>query len=147
LFGFVFRALVAKFLMEGDCALAELEDQAEVGVVGRLFGSKPALNAEEGDTGEEVVDLFRRGESAGGCGEFGGGERFGLGLVSGAERGIGGGGAAATAGERGVSAAWERIERSRCGIAFHFGHRMEEIGEKKGKEMSGIRKMKEWGSD
>lgn len=38
LFGFVFRAFVAKFLMEGDGALTELEDQAEVGVVGRLFG-------------------------------------------------------------------------------------------------------------
>lgn len=58
-----------------------------------------------------------------------------------------------------MGAAWERIERSRCEIAFHFGPRMEEIGgvpqyflqrvrkRKKGKEMSGIRKMKESGSD
>ena len=74
LFGFVFQAGLAKFLVEGDCALTELEDQAEVGVVGSLFGSEPALDAEEGDPGEEAVDLFRGGESASGCGEFGGGE-------------------------------------------------------------------------
>lgn len=49
LFGFVFRAGVAKFLVEGDCALTELEDQAEVGVVGSFFGSKPALDAKEDD--------------------------------------------------------------------------------------------------
>jgi len=111
LFGFVFRAGVAKFLVEGDCALTELEDQAEVGVVGSFFGSKPALDAEEGDPGEEAVNLFRCGESASGCGEFGGGECFGLGLVSQAEWGIGsrGGGAATAAGWRGVSAAGERI--------------------------------------
>jgi hypothetical protein len=113
LFGFVFRACVAKFLVEGDGALTELEDQAEVGVVGRLFGSEPALDAEEGDAGEEAVDLFRSGESASGCGEFGGGERFELGLVVLAERGIefGGRGAAAATGRVGVSAAWERIWR------------------------------------
>lgn len=58
-----------------------------------------------------------------------------------------------------MRAALERIERSRFRIAFHFGPRMEVIGGvppvflqrvrkgKKGKEMSGIQKMKEWGSD
>jgi hypothetical protein len=81
LFGFVFRAGVAKFLVEGDGALAELEDQAEVGIVGSLFGSEPALDAEEGDPGEEAVDLFRGGEGASGFGKCGRGERFGFGLV------------------------------------------------------------------
>ena len=58
-----------------------------------------------------------------------------------------------------MGAAWERIERWSCVVTFHFGPRVEEIGGvprcflqrvrkgKKGKEMSGIRKMKEWGSD
>jgi hypothetical protein len=112
LFGFVFRAGVAKFLVEGDCALTELEDQAEVGVVGSFFGSKPALDAKEDDPGEEAVDVFRRGESASRCGEFGGGEFFGWGLVAQAEWGIGGGGrgSAAAARGRGVNAAGERIK-------------------------------------
>ena len=73
LFGFALSAFFAKFLVEGDGALTELEDQAEVGVVGRLLGSKPAIDAEECDACEEVVDLFRGGESASGGGEFGGG--------------------------------------------------------------------------
>jgi hypothetical protein len=89
LLGFLFLAGVAEFMVEGDRALAELEDKAEIGVVGSLLGSKPALDAEEGDPGEEAVDLFRGGESASGCGEFGGGELFWLGLVAGAVRGIG----------------------------------------------------------
>jgi len=71
----------------------------------------------------------------------------------------GGRGATAAAGGVGVGAAWERIERWSCVVTFHFGPRVEEIGGvprcflqrvrkgKKGKEMSGIRKMKEWGSD
>ena len=67
LFGFLFRAGIAKFLVEGDCTLPELEDQAEVGVVGGFFRSKPAFDAEVGDAGEETVDLFRNGESASGC--------------------------------------------------------------------------------
>lgn len=66
---FLFLAGVAKFLVEeGDGALAELEDQAEISVVGSLFGSELALDTEEGDSGKEAVDLFRGGESASGCG-------------------------------------------------------------------------------
>jgi len=90
LFGLACGAVLAEFLVEGDFALAALEDLAHVGVGAGFLGSEASLDAEEGDAGEEAMDLLGIGEGAGGFGEFGDEEVFGLGLVGEAEFGTGG---------------------------------------------------------
>jgi hypothetical protein len=135
--GFAFRAFLANFLVEGDFALAALEDLAKIGVGAGFLGSEAPLDAEEGDLGEEIVDLLGSGERAGGFGEFGDEELFGLGLVGEAELGTGGTdglGAAASGGGEMLAAGkgevgfllWFRFEKEftdgfHCFAPWNFG--------------------------
>ena len=77
--------------MEGDFALAALEDLAEISVRKGLPGGEAPLDAEKGYAGEEAVDFFGSGKRTGGfgevSGEFGGGVFFGA--VAAAEMGVG----------------------------------------------------------
>lgn len=148
--------------MEGDFALAALEDHAEVGIDARFLGSEASLDAKQGDASEEAMDFFGSGERTGSFGEvvdeIGGG--IVLWTVAMAEGGIaaGNGEAAAAAGGEDVGAAGRIVHRS-AGLAFHFGPTFGSGGgvprcfwqrvrnEKKEKEMNGIRNMKEWGRD
>jgi hypothetical protein len=86
---FTLLACVLEFLVIGDFAAGAEEILTEVGVDARFLGGDAPLDEEEGDLGEEAVDVFGRGEGAGGFGEFGGGELGGGGLVGAAKARIG----------------------------------------------------------
>lgn len=148
--GFVFPLHGAEGVHQGDGDVGENGSAARGDLV---FGeSGDEAGEKDGDVGggAELVEIADKV-----------GEGVFLGLVAETEWGIGAGGrgAATAAGRRGVGAAWERVRRGSWEIAFHFGPRIKEIGGvprcflqrvrkgKKGKEMSGIQKMKEWGSD
>jgi len=135
------------------------EGNRDIGKDGSSTGGNFAAGETAEKAGEEDGDVGGGTKLVEIADEAGGGVFFWLVAVA-EERVRGGGRRAATASRgEGVGAAWERTKRSRCEIAFHFDPRMEEIGGvprcflqrvrkgKKGKEMNGIRKMKEWGSD
>lgn len=65
---------LAELLVIGDFALGAEEILGEIGVDAGLLGGDLAADAEKGDGDEEAVDVLWGGESAGGLGEFGGGE-------------------------------------------------------------------------
>jgi hypothetical protein len=117
--GFVFALHVAEGVHEGDGDVGENGGAARGDLV--LGESGDEAGEEDGDVGggAELVEISD---------EVGDGVLFGLVAVTEERIRSGGRGAAAAAGRGGVSAAWKRIERRRCEIAFHFGPRMEEIG-------------------
>jgi hypothetical protein len=148
--GFVFALEGTQGVHEGDGDVRENGGTAGGDFVARELAEQTGKKHGDVADGAKVLEIA----------DEGGGGVFWW-PVTGTKLGFeaGGGGTATAARGVGVSAALERIWRWRCEIAFHFGPRMEEIGgvprcflqrvrkRKKGKEMSGIRKMKEWGSD
>jgi hypothetical protein len=98
LFGFACGEFGLEFFVVGDFAAAAEEGEDLIGVGVGDFCGEAALDEEKGYFGLEAVDFGGGGEGAGRFGEFGGGERGGVGLVGAAEgRGVEGEHAAAMA--------------------------------------------------
>ena len=110
-----------QLLFDGDFALGTEDVLREEAEDASFFEGDAVFGEKLEDLGEGAVDVFGRGERAGGFGEFRGddGIGFGLGLVREAEGG---------AGEREHAAAMatsggEGAARRNCGVGlrFHFG--------------------------